>query len=61
MNVYALVYLSLVKCILLITDGVTPGPLLTGALKFLDAKLGQFQAAIALSADPNTVIVLTAK
>jgi hypothetical protein len=41
-------------------DG-TPGPLVLGALNFVNKQVGLFQAAIAASAEPATLIILTAK
>jgi hypothetical protein len=44
------------------TDGYTPGPLLTNALIFVDSKLAAMQSAIASSSkNASTVIILTAK
>ena len=45
-------------------DGTTPGPLLTGALRFLDTQLALFTNAIAhgpSTSKSSTVIILTAK
>jgi arylsulfatase A-like enzyme len=39
-------------------DGVTPSPLLVGALDYINAKVGQMVAALNLS---NTVVILSAK
>ena len=45
-----------------LADGNTPGPLLTGALKFIDSQLALLTAAIANSVNnASTVIILTAK
>jgi Type I phosphodiesterase / nucleotide pyrophosphatase len=45
-----------------LADGVTPGPLLSRALDFIDAKVGAMVAAIkARHLDSSTVIVLSAK
>jgi hypothetical protein len=45
-----------------LADGVTPGPLLSRALDFVDAQLGRFVAEIkARSLDRSTVIVVSAK
>ena len=45
-----------------LADGNTPGPLLTGALKFVDSQLALLTAAIANNINnASTVIILTAK
>ena len=45
-----------------LADGVTPGPLLSRALDFIDARVGELVAAIrARGLDGSTVIVLSAK
>ena len=41
-----------------LADGVTPSPLLAGALDYINAKIGQMMSAVNLS---NTVIILSAK
>jgi arylsulfatase A-like enzyme len=43
-------------------DGVTPGPLLRGALDYINAQIGAFETALAQTAlDRSTAIVLSAK
>jgi hypothetical protein len=45
-----------------LADGVTPGPLLTKALDYIDAQVGQMTAAIAKSPDAKkTTVILSAK
>jgi hypothetical protein len=45
-----------------LTDGVTPGPVLSGALDFVNGKVGAFQSALkAHHLDRSTVIILSAK
>ena len=45
-----------------LADGVTPGPLLSNALDYIDGRVGTFQAALAeRHLDRNTVIILSAK
>jgi Type I phosphodiesterase / nucleotide pyrophosphatase len=45
-----------------LSDGVTPGPLLSGALDYINTQLGTFVAALhAQNLDRNTVIILSAK
>jgi hypothetical protein len=45
-----------------LADGVTPGPVLSGALDYIDAQVGAFRAALAEQhLDRSTAIVLSAK
>jgi Type I phosphodiesterase / nucleotide pyrophosphatase len=45
-----------------LADGVTPGPLLTGALDFISNEVGRFQTALrAVHLDRSTEIILSAK
>jgi len=45
-----------------LADGVTPGPLLSGALDYINAQLGTFVAALHLQGlDRSTVVIISAK